>query len=212
MKTIILFLIYIGSIFSQGMYLSRENGLSLGFIYGGNKNESKLSIAASYSLLGFVDLSYARSTFLDKENTNNFQNEYFIRAYVLKDKLPIFLSGSFGYIYNKTEAELWNNFPLTVTQEGFAYEIGLHILSDIKDKINPKLVISILYRFFNPEETMRVQTAAITDKKIIHSLLFEAAIIYYFSQIGIIIGPRINLENDFKDNFYGINFTFMFRY
>ena len=210
MKTIILFLVYISPIFSQGMYLSRENGLSMGFIYGGDKNGSMLSLAGTYSLSGFVDLSYARSTFLDNGNTNNFQNEYFIRAYLLKDKLPIFISGSFGYIYNKTETELWDNFPLTVIQKGLAYEMGLHLLSDNKDKINPKLVISILYRIFNPEETMRVPASAITNKKIIHSLIFETAIVYYFSQIGIIVGPRINLENDFTDNFYGINLTFMF--
>lgn len=59
------------------MYLSKENGLSLGFVYGGNKDGSKISFAASYSLLGFIDLSYTRSTFLDEEDTNNFQNEYF---------------------------------------------------------------------------------------------------------------------------------------
>ena len=212
MKTIILFLVYISPIFSQGMYLSRENGLSMGFIYGGDKNGSMLSYAGTYSLLGFVDLSYARSTFLDNEKTNNFQNEYFIRAYLLKNKLPIFISGSFGYIYNKTETELWNNFPLTVIQKGLSYEIGLHILSDKKDKINPKLVTSFLYRIFYPEETMRIPTSAITNKKIIHSLVFEAAVVCYFSRIGIIVGPRINLEDDFTDNFYGINLTFMFRH
>ena len=212
MKTIILFLVYISPIFSQGMYLSRENGLSMGFIYGGDKNGSMLSLAGTYSLSGFVDLSYARSTFLDEENTNNFQNEYFIRAYLLKEKMPVFLSGSFGYIYQKTETELCYNFPLSVTRKGFAYEIGLHFSSAIKDKINPKLVTSIIYRYFNPEETMRVPTATRTDKTILRSLVFESAIIYYFSEIGIIIGPGINLENDFRDIFYGINLTFMFRH
>jgi hypothetical protein len=194
------------------MYLSRENGLSLSFMYGGNKYASKLSFAASYSLLGFVDLSYARSTFLDEENTNNFKNEYFLRAYILKEKLPFFFSGSFGYVYQKAETELWNNFPLTVTQEGLAYEMGLHLSAAIKDEINPKLVVSIIYRYFNPEETIRVPTATITDKKIIRSLMFEAAIIYYFSQIGIVIGPRFVVDNNFENHFYGFNLTFMFRH
>jgi hypothetical protein len=194
------------------MYLSRENGLSLGFMYGKNKDGSKLSFAGSYSLLGFIDLSYTRSTFLDKENTSNFQNEYFIRAYFLKEKIPVFLSGSIGYIYQKAETELWNNFPLTVTQEGLAYEMGLHLSAVMKDKINPKLIVSIIYRYFNPEETIRVPTATITDKKIIRSLMFEAAIIYYFSQIGIVIGPRFVVDNNFENHFYGFNLTFMLRH
>ncbi len=193
------------------MYLSRENGISLGFMYGVNNDVNKLSFTASYSLLGFVDLSYARSTLLNEENTDNFQNEYFIRAYILKEKLPIFLSGSFGYIYQKAETELWNNFPLTATLKGLAYEMGLHF-STTKDQKIPKIVASIFYRYFNSDEEIRVPTATKTDTKIFRSFLFEAAIIYHFSQIGIIIGPRFVLENNFEYALYGFNLTFMFRH
>lgn len=212
MKTIILCFIYTISIFSQGIYLSKENALSLGFVYGGNKDGSKISFAASYSLLGFINLSYARSTFLDEEDTNNFQNEYFLRAYILKEKLPIFLSGSIGYVYQEAESELWNNFPITVTQKGLAYEMGLHFSATKKDQITPRVIASIIYRYFDSDQETRVPTATVVNPKIIRSLVFEAAMIYYFSQIGIIIGPRFVVENNFEYNLYGLNLTFMFRH
>jgi hypothetical protein len=212
MKILFLSLIFFNSLFSQGMYLSKENGFSLGFIYGGNKDGSKLGFTASYSLLGFIDLSYARSTFLDDENTSNFQNEYFLRAYILKEKIPIFLSGSFGYIYQKAESELWNNFPITVTQKGLAYEMGLHFSATKKDQNNPKVIASIIYRYFNSDQEIRVPTATIVDPKINRSLVFEAAIIHYFSQLGIIIGPRFVAENNFEYSLYGLNLTLMFKH
>lgn len=199
-------------IFSQGRYLSRENGLSLGFLYGRSQYGNNLSFTGSYSLSGFIDLSYAHSTFLDERKTNNFQDEYFIRAYILKEKLPFFFSGSAGYIYNKTEYDLWKDFPLRITQEGFAYELGMHLTSIRKDNRNPKIVVSIIYRYFNPEETTSVPEQSVMINKFIRSLTAEAALIYYFSNLGIVIGPRFVADNDFKYELYGFDLTFILRY
>lgn len=81
-----------------------------------------------------------------------------------------------------------------------------------KDQNIPKVVASIIYRYFNSDQEIRVPTATIVDPKIIRSLVFEAAIIYYFSQIGIIIGLRFVEEDNFEYNLYGLNLTFMIRH
>lgn len=192
MKIIFLFFIYTSLIFSQGKYLSKESGLSAGFKYEGNNDYNQIGFAATYSLFGFIDLSYARSTFLNERNLSNYQNEYFFRAYFLKEKIPVFFSGSFGYISANSETELWKGFPLKTNTKGFAYEIGLHIKA-AKEKKYPKLITSIIYRVFNSEEIIKTPNAAVSDNKIISSLKFEVAAVYYFSQIGIIFGPGFSL-------------------
>ena len=211
MKTIFLSLIYVTSIFSQGMYLSKENALSLGVMYGRYDDDNKLSLAASYSLSGSIDFNYIRSSIVNDESISNYQNEYFIRAYILKEKSPVFLSGAFGYIYQKAETELWNNYPLTDIQKGFTYQMGLHF-SAIKNMESPKIVASIIYKHFNSEEEIRTLAGTMSDEEIIRSIMFEAALIYYFSQVGIVIAPRMVMDNNLDDHFYGLNLTFMLRH
>ncbi len=211
MKTIILCFILTVSLFSQGMYLSKENGFSLGFMYGADKDIKELSFAAVYSLSGYVDFSYSRSKYLDEKNTDNFQNEFFLRGYILKDKLPVFLSGAFGYIYQKAETNLWNNYPITATNKGIAYEIGLH-LSDNRSQVSNKIVASFIYRYFDSKEKIQYTTASVVDNNILRSMAFEIALIYNFSFIGVVVGPRFTTYNNFDDMLYGFNLTLILKH
>ncbi len=209
-RTVVLSFIFITSVYSQGMYLSKEYGLSTGFIYGGGSEYNKLGFTTAFSLLGFLDFQYTYSTFNGDESANNFQREYFVRAYLLKEK-PYFFSGAVGYVHQNSKIELWRGFPLTLTNKGLALEAGLHLTSSAEHK-NHRIVTSICYRYYNPEEVITVPTGRTREMKQIRSIMFEFAVVLYYSKFGLVVGPRFSIDNNFENRIYGVNLSIIFRH
>jgi hypothetical protein len=210
LSIVILVFIFFNSVFSQGMYFSKEYGLSTGFIYGGGSEYNKVGFSAAFTLFGYIDFQYNHSKFYDDESNNSYQKEYFVRAYILKDK-PYFFSGAVGYVHQNTEIELWRGFPLKLTNKGLALEAGLHLTSTVENK-NPRIITSIFYRYYNPEEVMTVPIGRTREMKQIRSVMFEFAVVFYYSKFGFVIGPRLSVENNFEDRFYGVNLNIIFRH
>ncbi|MBL1211760.1 MAG: hypothetical protein HND52_00260 [Ignavibacteriae bacterium] len=207
---VVLSFIFINSVYSQGMYLSKEYGLSAGFLYGGGSEYNKIGFSAAFTLYGLLDFQYNHSKFKDDNSNNSFQNEYFIRAYLLKGK-PYFFSAAVGYVTHNTEIELWRGFPLKLTNKGLALEAGLHLTSSNKEK-NPKIISSIYYRYYNPEEVMNFPNGRTKEMKQVRSIMFELAVVFYYSKFCFVIGPRFSVENNFKDRFYGVNLSVNFKH
>ena len=209
MKTIVLIIVLVSSAFSQGTYLSDENGLSAGLIYGKYSSESKFGYTASFSLKGFLDLSYTRTSISSKEKSSNFQNEYFLRAYAFK-KNKIFASIALGYLYGEAKTELWKDFTLKVVSDGFAFEGGIHYSNTIQK--NKRMVISFIYRYFEPTIKMQAPSVNTTSSDLNRAYRIDAALIYYFSQLGVAIGPSFVMEYDIGNAFFGLNLQIIFRH
>ena len=206
MRILFLTIALINCAFSQGMYLTNENGLSAGMFYGRYDTDNKYGFTATYSIKGYFDFTYTRSSILAEERTDNFQNEYFLRGYLLKEN-KIFISGAFGYIYQKVKTELWKNFTLQETNKGVAYEAGIHFTPE--DLKKNKVVVSVFYRYFNLTEELRTPTITNTNLKPNRSLIFDIAVIYFIGQIGIVAGPRVILDFDYKNLYAGLNLSFI---
>lgn len=208
MRTILISILLASSAFSQGMYLPNVNGISAGFLYGqyGYQSDNKLGFTATYTLFGVVDFSYSHSSVLTEEDVRNFQNDYLIRGYLLKEN-RFFISGSIGYQYQEIESVLWKDFPLSFKNEGISYELGLHLATtDLTDR---KIVISIFYKHFAPTMEMRTPTVRVINSDLSRVFTFDLAVIFYFGQLGIEVGPRLVLENDFNYPFMGVDLSLM---
>ncbi len=201
-NTILLFFVFSISIFSQGSYLLRENSLSIGTNYCKNPDGYKLGFNGIYTFNGIIDISFARSVILFEDDDDNFQNEYFIRTYFLKGNI-VFISGGVGYITRYVKAELWQNFPLEMKSNDFAFEIGAHLSSKIKDDHN--FVVSFIFRQFNPTEFYKTPTASWKETILTRSIIFDLGIILNFDPIAFEFGPRVNVDIDRIDTFYGLN-------
>lgn len=208
MRTLIIFLFFICYAFPQGMYLPNVNSISLNFLYGqyGYKDDRKISFTATYTVLGVVDLNYSRSTVLTENDISNFQNEYYVRGYLFKENI-FFISGTVGYQYQESEDELWNNFPINYKSEGFFLEGGIHLATTHKE--NNKIVISVFYKHYNPIEEIRTSTTLIRNPISSRTFTFDLAVIHYFGQVGIEIGPKLVLEKDFNYPFIGLDLSLM---
>lgn len=204
MRTIIISLLFICYSFPQGMYLPKVNGISASFLYGqyGYDTDNKLSLSATYSILGVFDISYSRSSIITEQDINNFQNEFSLRGYLLKEN-RFFISGAIGYQYQEIEYKIWNDFPLSFTSKGISYELGLHLAST--DQEDKKIVLSIFYKHYAPIEEMQKPTVNVRSSDLARSFTFDLALIYYLGQVGLEIGPRLVLDNDFNYPFIGLN-------
>ncbi|NOX36415.1 MAG: hypothetical protein GXO78_02680 [Calditrichaeota bacterium] len=195
--------------YGQGMYLANENGLSASIAYGRFNSDTKLELSGSYSLKGYIDLSYARSFIFDKENSENVQNEIFTRIYLFK-KSRLFFSSAVGFVYLEATTDLWKNFPFTFLRRGLAFQGGLHVV--LKNQKSKKLISSIFYQHSNPVVEYRTPQKSILKTSRVRLVIFEGAAIYMVGQMSFILGPRINLDIDRGSIFYGFKFSGMVRH
>lgn len=210
MKNIILlFFIISVSIFPQGNYLLRENSISVGSNYSRNPNGDKLGFNGIYTFNGIIDFSFSRSVILSEDDDDNFQNEYFFKSYFFKGNL-VFISAGVGYITRYVKAELWKDFPLEIESNDFAFEFGAHLSSKIKD--DKSFVISFILRQFKPTEFYKTPNASWEETKLTRSIIFDLGFILNFDPVAIEIGPRVNIEIDRGDPFYGLNCNLLLKH
>lgn len=216
MRTIIMTFLFLCSAFAQGMYLPNQNGIGGGIYYGhyGYTSDKMLGFSATYSYRGFVEISYTRSSVLTQQDIKNYHNEYILRGYLFNGN-RFFLSGAIGYQDFFVETELWTDFKLDAFDDGFLFEGGAHLATT--DQETKKIVVSFFYRLF--ESTERIHTVSIDtpsksfiESKLSSAFTFDAALIYYLSQIGIAIGPRLIFEDDFSFPFIGFNLSLMMKH
>ena len=198
-----------GSAFSQETYLSRENAFSAGLFFGRYNSASKWGARCSYSLKGFLDLSYSRSSILTKAHTANFQDEYFLRMYFPQER-RIFFSVGAGSLYQKVSAELWKNFPLEYTSDGVGLEGGVHFVTEASE--TRRSVVSISYLYFEPITKLRTPAGSIVDIKFDRAFSFEVAVVYFLGRIALVVGPKFALDSDFKNVFLGLHSSFLLRH
>lgn len=209
MKVAFLTICFIGSAFSQGTYVSNENAASAGLSFGRYNTDAKYGFGCAYSLKGFLDLSFTRSSILTEEHMTNFQNEYFLRLYAPKEN-RFFFSVGVGYLYQRLITDLWNGFPFVVISDGVAFEGGFHLITE--DSKTRRVIASVSYMYFEPNEELQTPTTLAADTKLARSLSLDVAVVYYLNQIGLIIGPRIALDSDFKNVFLGLHSTVLIRH
>ncbi len=208
MRALLLILLFTSSAFSQGSYLSRENAFIAGVFYGRYDTDSKLGFAATYSILGFFDVSFTRSSILTDEDISNFQNEYFIRGYLFKGG-QIFGSLGLGFLYQETTGQLWRGFRVKSNTDGIAYEAGLHFASVEKTR---GLVFSLFFRYSEPTTELHLQNVVIGEIHLARSYILDIAFIQTIGQFGMVAGPRVALDHDAKNVFWGLNLAAMIRH
>lgn len=209
MRIGILLIFLVGSAFSQETYVSNENAASVGGFLGRYNTDNEWGITGSYSLRGFLQLSYTRSSILTDEKVSNFQDQYFLRFYVPPEKRFFFSVGA-GYLYQKVSTELWRNFPLVVISEGLGFEGSLHLVTE--DSKTRRVVLSLSYMYFEPNTELRTPEVRVIDATLARSLMADVAVVYYLGQIGLLVGPRIALDSDFKNLFIGLHSGFLIRH
>lgn len=209
MRTLLLTLFFTSSALSQGAYLSRENAFSASSFYGRYDTDSKLGFAVAYSIQGFFDVSFARSSILTEEDISNFQNEYFIRGYLFREN-SFFFSGGLGYLYQETRIELWRDFPLHSTSKGIIYEGALHFAPG--DEKTRRVVISVSYRYSEPTTELRMPTVVINESNPARSFILDIAVVQHVGRVGLVIGPKVVLDHDSKNVFWGLSFAAMIRH
>ncbi len=207
---IVLFVIlFTASAYSQETYVSNENSVSVSSFWGRYNNDNKWGITCSYALKGFLQLSYTRSSVLMEEHVDNFQNEYFMRLYMPQQK-QFFISIGCGYIYQRVATEPWNGFPVMFTSQGIGLEGGIHLASE--DSKTRRIVVSLFYMYYRPHEEMQTPTIRTREINLARSFSADVAVVYYLGQAGLVIGPRIALDSDFRNVFMGLHVSFLLRH
>lgn len=209
MRTFLLACLFFNVAFSQGVYLSRENGVSAGVLYGRYASDHRLGFTASYSFLGFLDATFTRNSVLAVENVSNHQYEYLAKIYVPKEN-RFFFSGGVGYQHQKARTELWNDFPLLFTRDGAFLEAGAHLVTG--ETKTRRLVASIMYRYSEPTEELRTPAFVTRETHQSRVLTFDLAVVYYPGMIGFIVGPRAIFEMDAGNAFWGVHVSTMLRH
>ena len=192
--------------FSQGMYLDNENGFTANIDYGRFNSDSKLGFSTSYSIKGYIDLFFTRSSIIDEKRTSNYQDEYFTCFYILKNH-RLFYSGGIGYVYQYSKTDLWENFPLIHTIKGASFQGGLHLI--LEDQKPKKIVTSLFYRYSEPIEEYKIPTGIEKHILITRSFIFEGVLIYEVSKINFILGPKLVMDYDVGNTFFGFKFSTM---
>ena len=209
MKAAILAIFFINAAFSQGKYVSNENALSAGLLFGRYGTDNKYGFTGSYSVNGFLDFSFTRSSILTEESISNFQNEYFLRVYAPK-KNRFFVSAGLGYLYQQFKTDLWKDFPLVFINKGVAFEGGLHLVTE--EETTRRVIMSISYMYFAPTEELRTPAFVTVDSKLTRAVVFDATVVYYFGYVGAAIGPTVALDSDFNNVFFGLHSSIMLRH
>ena len=209
MRTGLLIIFFVSSVQSQETYVSYENAISGSLFFGRYNTENRWGGGGSYSLKGFIQLSYTRSSVLTDNRISNFESEYFLRFYAPQKK-RFFISAGVGYLYGKVSTELWKNYPLVVTSQGVGFEGGLHLVTE--DSKTRRIVVSMSYLYFQPEQELQTPDIRAIGTEFARALSADIAVVYYLGQIGLVIGPRIALDSDFKNAFLGVHSTFLIRH
>jgi hypothetical protein len=199
---------------SQGVYLNKENGFLINTDYGKIKNETSYGLTLSYSLLGYLDLSYSQINFVDNNDQNPLM-EYLGRIYFI-DKNRLF----FSIAYGRTEFDEKNvifGIPLRLKIHGNIYEGGLHyafVRSELK-----AVLISIVYRYSDPFVDLIVRNietgnnTTIREQAYRRSLTFENIYNFNWYITGIIFGPKLTIEfNNENASYIGLKLGVIFRH
>jgi hypothetical protein len=208
-QTVILTILVVRSSLSQEVYLSHENAVSASIFVGRYNTDNKWGFKFSYSLKGLVQLSYTRSSVLTKERISNFQNEYFLRLYAPQEKRFFFSIGA-GYLYQKVSTQLWRDYPVILTSDGLGFEGGVHFVTE--DTTTRRVVVSVFYMYFKPNQELQTPEILAIDSKLARSLSVDVAVVYYLGRVGLVIGPRIALDADFKNLFFGLHSSFLIKH
>lgn len=208
-RTGLLIIFFVSSVLPQETYVSDENTVSGSLFFGRYNTENRWGGGFSYSLKGLIQLSYTRSSVLTENGVSNFENEYFLRIYAPQKKW-FFTSIGVGYLYGKISTELWRNYPLVLTSQGVGFEGALHLVAE--DSKTRRVVVSISYLYFEPEEELQTPEIRLIDTELARAFSADVAVVYYLDQIGLVIGPRLALDSDFKNVFFGAHFTLLIRH
>ena len=208
-RTGLLIMFVISSSPSQETYSSDENALSGSLFFGRYNTDNRWGGGFSYSLKGFIQLSYTRSSVLTEGRFSNFENEYFLRLYAPQKK-RIFVSAGVGYLYGKVSTELWKNYPLVLTSQGIGFEGALHLVAE--DSKTRRVIVSISYLYFEPEQKLETPEIRLIDTELARALSADVAAVYYLGQLGLVIGPRLTFDSDFKNAFVGVHCTVLIRH
>jgi len=197
------------SALSQQTYVPNENAFSASLFIGRYNAEYKWGFQGSYALLGIVQVSYTRSSVLSDPHVKNFQEEYFLRVYGPRAK-RFFISLGIGYLYQKVGPELLLGFPVVVKTHGVGFEGGLHYVAENSE--TRRTVVSVSYLHFKPREELLVPGRSFMSDKFARSVSVDVAVVYYLGQVGLVVGPRITLDTDFRNVFFGVQSSFLIRH
>jgi hypothetical protein len=209
MRTAIAMFVVVTSALSQGAYVSGGNAFSAGSFYGRYDKDGRLGFTASYTLQGLVDFSFSRSSVSTNANTSNSLNEYFIKAYIRKEH-RLFFTAALGYTYQQAQIDLWRGYRLDAVTKGIAFEGGVHFAAT--DDATRRVVVSLTYRYIEPTTELRTPTMVASDPGFKRSAMFDVAVIHYLGPLGLAIGPRIGLDFDLNNVFWGLHLSALIRH
>ena len=189
-KTLI-FVFFASLVYCQGVYLTNESGIIIETNYGKVSSAYQGGFLTSVSIYGIFDAAYSYSKYFDEDKTENSIREYIGRAYLL-NKETIFISTAIGYMDMTAEGKIFG-FPIKTDLTGYFIEGGFHLTE--KD-IYKKGTLSIYYRYSEPLSEAYILNVRISNRELMRKLIIEGSIIFKFSNIGLIFGPRAVLEFD----------------
>jgi hypothetical protein len=81
-----------------------------------------------------------------------------------------------------------------------------------EDRITRRVVVSLIYTYLEPTLELQTPEMHTIDSDLARSLSFDIALIYYFGQVGLVIGPRMALDSDFQNVFVGLHTAILFKH